>query len=352
MRVSYPRLCRALLLGLAALALLAPATALACGPYIPLDGDMELDRERGLVIWDGTTEQSLMELAVTGDAHEAAWLFPSPTPATVELGDSSTFSQLDDLTRPQVVIEHRPGWPSFGVGAAAPPEGAGASVDVLSQQRLGPFEVTTLAANVSGALLNWLTENGYTLPPELGAVLRPYVEQGWFYVAVKLAPEAQGEALSGQLDPLWITFETDKPVYTMRATATSHAPVPFTLYVFAPHRVEKAAAFGQSEVAYADWVEPASLPERFEFKSRLPGRLFLTKFRETIDPALVNDDYFFRFAAQDETYHETITQVEYDDYTWLIGLCCCALLLVGGAAGAVVLVSRRRAKPQAAGSGI
>ena len=333
---------RPLLLGLAALALLAPASALACGPYIPLDGDMELDRERGIVIWDGTTEQSLMELAVTGDASEAAWLFPSPTPATVELGSSSTFDQLGDLTRPQIVIEHRPGWPSFAGGAAAPPEGIGGGVNVLSRQTLGPFEVTTLAADESGALLGWLTENGYALPPELGAVLRPYVEQGWYYVAVKLRPETQGEALSGQLDPLWIRFEASEPVYTMRAMATSRAAVPLTLYVFADHRVQKSAAFGQSEIAYADWVDPADLPAGSAVAPRLPGRLFLTKFSESIDPSLVNDDYVFRFAAQDEVYHETITQVEYDDYTWLLGLCCCALLLAVGAAGAAVVVRRRR----------
>jgi hypothetical protein len=332
---------------LAALALLVPATALACGPYIPQDGDLEVRRERGMVIWDGATEHMLMELSVSGDASEAAWLFPSPAPATVELGDSAALDELDDLTRPRRVVEHRPAWPFFGLGAGAgAPEGAlVGSVQVLSQQTLGPFEVTSLAADEEGALLAWLTENGYSLPEELAAVLRPYVEQGWYYVAVRLAPAAEGESLAGQLEPLWLSFAAAEPVYTMRASAVSHEAYPLTLYVFGEHRVEKEAAFGFSEVPFAGWVDPASLAAGSTLAGRLPGRMFLTKFSEEIYPAEVNDDYVFRFAAEDAEYHETITEVVYDDYTWVgvAGVLCCGLLLAALAGGGVLLARRRRA---------
>jgi hypothetical protein len=324
---------------------LAPiASADACGVYIPRDGDASMARERGLVIWDGQTEQVLVELSINSDANEAAWIFPSPTRAEVRLGDAAIFAELEELTKPQIVYERRPAMPDFGAGApmaGAPP------VTVLSQQTLGPFEVTTLAATDAGALQGWLTENGYQFPQALDDVLQPYIDKGWFYVAIKLTPSAQDQTLTGQLDPLWITFESDEIVYTMRPAALAPNSFPLSLYIFAEHRVQKTMAFGPSEVAFADFVAPASLPSDSRVAPLLPRRLFLTKFRENVIPANVNDDFVFTFAAADDTYRETT--VEYvEDTSWmgwvvggsLLAACC------GGAAllGALFLLLRRPAR--------
>jgi hypothetical protein len=273
---------RRLLVTCTLLALALPAPVFACGAYIPLEGEASLDRERALVIWDGAIEQALIELAVTSDAAEAAWIIPTPAPAEVELGDAAVLDLLDDLTRPKIVVEHRPGWPALMAGAGAP-EAAG-GVDLLSRQTLGPFDVATLAATDAGALQGWLAENGYVLPDTLGPVLEPYVERGWTYVAVRLTPEAQGDTLTGQLDPLWLTFPAAEPAFAMRAAATAYAEFPLTLYVLAEHRVTKNADFGRSEVAYADWLDPAGLSSSSDLAARMPGRLFLTKFRDRSTP--------------------------------------------------------------------
>lgn len=311
-----------------------PGLAHACGIYIPRDSEASMDRERGLIIWDGVSEKVLMEVSVTSEATEAAWIFPSPSPATVALGEAAILDELDELTKPQVVVEHRWGFPMLGAGSAAPPEVAGARVTVLSQQTLGPFEVTTLAATDADALSTWLSDNGYNFPTGLEAVLQPYVEREWFYVAARLSPEQQDEPLTGQLDPLWITFASTDLVYTMRPAAMAPAAFPLTLYVVADHRVEKATRFGASEVAFAGVLDPAALASDSALKPHLPGTLFLTKFRETIIPAQVNDDFTFTFAASDEPYREVIYDVRYDDYSWIAwlvgGLACLMLIGVGG----------------------
>jgi hypothetical protein len=145
-----------------------------------------------------------------------------------------------------------------------------------------------------------------------------------------------------------MTFEADEPVFAMRAAATAYEAFPLTLYVLAEHRVDKSAVFGETEVAFADWLEPATLSAASALAPHLPRRLFLTKFREQVEPSLVNDDYVFRYAAQDEVYHETITRVVYDDYTWLgvLGLACCGLM-AAAFAGGLVVVRRRRGAPGA-----
>ncbi len=331
---------------------LAPvAGAEACGAYIPREGEAGMARERGLVLWDGRTERVLMELSVTGEASEAAWIFPVPAPAVVELGDSAILDELETLTAPRVVVDRR--W-SFGpMMSAGAPDGAGRGVTVLEQQTLGPFEVTTLAASEATALEDWLKENGYTFPFGLTEVLAPYVERGWFYVAARLTPAGQGESLNGQLDPLWITFEADTPVYTMRPAAMAPAPFPLSVYVLADHRVEKVAASGASRVAYAGFLDSAGLPAGSQVAPLLSGRQFLTRFDDTVIPSLVADDYTFTFAAADTEYQDTVTRLEFVDISGWVGaaaLGLCGLVCLGalGLGGAVLLFRRNgRARPAA-----
>jgi hypothetical protein len=184
---------------------------------------------------------------------------------------------------------------------------------LLEQQTLGPFEVSTLAATEAAALSDWLAENGYDFPPGMAEVLQAYVEQGWFYVAIRLTPGTTGEALAGELDPLWITFPSTELIYPMRATAMATGFMPVYLYVLADHRVEKAQTFGDTRVAFADWVEPTALLAGSPLASFVDRKLFLTKLEEQIwNPSQVNDDYTFTFTAEDETYHDVEIEYVYD----------------------------------------
>jgi hypothetical protein len=106
----------------------------------------------------------------------------------------------------------------------APAPGAG--VDVLGRQRIGPFDVTRLAAQDPAALTKWLTDNGFPHPDGLDANLAPYVADRWEIVAVKLAPAARDESLTGDLQPLRLSFASEEVVYPMRLSRS--APTPLT----------------------------------------------------------------------------------------------------------------------------
>jgi hypothetical protein len=351
---SFSSLARLCLVGLGmALALsIQPTEACGCGVYIPHDGDAFVSQEQALLTWDGATEQIVMSLGVLGSSKEAAVILPVPSRATVKLGDGKIFDQLRDLTKPLVRIEKRNVGLSLGAGAA-PPAGA-ARVTLLDRQALGPFDVSTLAATYAEALSTWLRDNGYTISPKLSDALQAYVAQGWFYVAVRLQPGV-GETLKGALDPLWVTFASDALVYPMRASANARVEQNVTLYVLAAHRVKKTVQFGNSHVPYADWVEPASVAADLALVPFVTGKLFLTKFQETVEPAQVNDDFVFTFAASDETAHDYV--VEYQDDTTLasaglILLLCSViavpLLLLAALGFGVWIFVRRNRKPMPA----
>lgn len=302
-----------------------------------------------------------MGLGVEGASEEAALFLPVPSRATVKLGHSEIFDELEELTRPRTTYSLLPASSCGGVGG----EGGGggpAPVEVLERQSLGPFDVSTLAASDADALGDWLEENGYELPKGLAEVVEPYVEQGWYYVAARLRPGAASDKLGGKLDPLHVTFASDKIVYPMRVTSLAElpstgapvgsiferVPMPLTLYVLVDHRVEEPPGFegwvdraigsavgGDPATKFADWVEPRSLEEGSALTQLIPRRYFLTKFGlEIYNPHNIKDDFVFAFTGSDEIYHETESK--------FVGLWACLIsfLFVFGVAPAIVLTRR------------
>jgi hypothetical protein len=330
----------------------APAEACGCGVYIPREGEGVVVQERAFIRWDGQTEDIVMALSVQGGSSEAAWILPVPAQATVQLGQAALFDTLQELTKPRVEQRYGLEWPFFSLGAGAALDGVGAGappVLLLQQQTLGPFEVSTLAATDATALSNWLAGNGYTFPDGLADILQAYVEQEWFYVAIRLTPGIDGQELSGQLDPLWITFPTEELIYPMRATALATGLMPVYLYMLAEHRVEKAQTFGDVHISFADWIEPASLPADSPLAPFVERKLFLTKFEEQIwNPTSVNGDYYFTFAPEDEIYHDVEIKYVYEIggvptfFLVLGGACLIGLALLVGLMVFLVSWQRRR----------
>ena len=293
-----------LLLGL--LWLVTPTVAYGCGAVIPRDGDANMTQERALIQWDGHTEHLVMELGMQGQSDDAAWIVPVPAPATVQLGDPDLFATLQALTKPHITYDWQfiggfGGGGTGGGGGAAPPP-----VTVLDRQTLGPLDVSTLAATDATALHDWLAVNGYPFPPDLSRVLQHYVDNGWFYVAVKLVPGAAGHALTGTLDPLWLTFATPEMVYPIGSSSLARDGFRVVVYVVADHRVRNP---NPSEVIYAQWIDPATLEADSPLRPFVPHQQFLTKIDAWIaEPKFISSDFMFAYAVQDDTYRATETR--------------------------------------------
>lgn len=342
-------------------ALVNPAYACGCGAMIP-DGQSRIgvDRETSVVRWDGRTEQIVMRFTVGGDAHRAAWIMPVPGRATVELGDGKMFDELGRLTRP----EHRTrgyfwprdhDWPfsSGGMrdGAGAPAPGAAAPpVGVVGREQLGDFDVARLTATDPDALKNWLEGNGFKLPDRLATEVKPYVDQGWEYVAVRLAPRGQGRPLRGDLDPLRIRFDSDRLVYPMRLSRMAKTPQSLGLYVLADHRMEPASPIGGSapEVTFAGTIRPENGP-----LAELAGAepVFLTAIDQRFpEPGRIDADHELRATAEDTPYRRAIYHDELltagGAPVWLLTLAAAVAALTATSV-AVLRVRGRRTAPAA-----
>jgi hypothetical protein len=294
---------------------------------------------------------------------------PVPHRATVRLGDRALFDEVRELTAPVHRTRHyfwpRPGdWPfddrkiEYAGGA---PDGAASSapprVGVVSRERLGPFDVARLTATDPGALRDWLEEHGFQLPDRLAEGLKPYVRAKWEYVAVRLAPAVLGdrgdgakEVLGGTLDPLRLTFDSNRLIYPMRLSRLAKTPQNLELYVLAPHRMEPRGDIGGGapRVTYAGWVTPGQAP-RGDLAELAGKRMFLTSFQQSFPrPELIYGDHEFRRAEKDDTYQ----RVTYDHKLLTVGGVPAWLLTVGGGllavlAGALTLLMAARRRRRA-----
>lgn len=340
--------------------LIAPAYACGCGAMIPdRNQHIGVDRESSAVRWDGRTEQIVMRFTVRGTAERAAWIMPVPGRADVELGDAELFDELEQLTRPEHKDRHYfwprgKDWPFTdgdvdGAGAAPPRAGA---VGVVGRERLGPFDVARLTATDPKALSGWLEKNGFELSDGLAAELQPYVEQKWEYVAVRLVPDADGTTLRGELDPLRISFASERLIYPMRLSRLARTPQSLGLYVLADHRMEPRDGIGGQapEVTFAGPVEPegavaeliggdepvylTAIDQSFPFPSRIDGDHELT-------PAASDTPY------REVVYHDRMLTVSGGIPVWFLTVAGVLLAVVGWAVAAHVRRRRRGARPAA-----
>ncbi|MER6449022.1 DUF2330 domain-containing protein [Streptomyces venezuelae] len=336
-------------------ALVNPAYACGCGAMIP-DGQSRIavDRETSVVRWDGRTEQILMRFTVGGDARRAAWIMPVPGRATVELGDGEVFDELSRITRP----EHRTrgyfwprdrDWP-FSTGgrdtAGAPAPGAAAPpVGVVGREQLGAFDVARLTATDPDALGNWLESNGFELPDRLAAEVKPYVDQHWEYVAVRLVPRGPGNPLRGELDPLRIRFDSDRLVYPMRLSRMAKTPQSLGLYVLADHRMEPTSPIGGSapEVTFAGAIRPEKGP-----LAELAGAepVFLTALDQRFpEPGRIDADHELRATAKDTPFRRAVYHDELLTLggvpVWLLTSAAVVAALIAGSLTVLRLRGRR-----------
>jgi hypothetical protein len=324
----------------------APAWACGCGAYIPDRAGASVVDERAMLAWDGKTQDILMAFNVSGSSDKAAWVMPVPSAAKVSLGDTEMFDELRRLTAARV--EYRDSWwPTFTwlLPGAGPSETAGApggAVNVLGRQRIGPFDVTRLAADDPTALATWLADKGFPRPGGLEANLAPYIADHWEIVAIQLAPAKAGESLTGDLQPLRLSFTSDKLVYPMRLSRSATTPQTVDLYVLADHRMDPESvpvAGHKPSLEFAGRVERADLSPALA--AYVGDGAFLTHWNDHIyQPELIDGDYVFEPAASDTPFQHVIYRTR--DHGDITGFALLAVFASGAVVFVVVLARRRR----------
>jgi hypothetical protein len=313
----------------------APAGACACGGVAPSPGsEVAVGEERAIISWRAGIEQIDLLLGVLSTEAEAGLIFPTPSPATVSLGDRADFDAIDRVTTPERIEEYD--WWSFrspGDGASA-----GAAPTVLEVVQLGPIEAVTLAASDSAGLETWLANNDFALSSQVTALLDAYVERGWFFVALRLTGDAP---LDGGLDPLRFRFQADELVYPLELSRAATSPQTVRLFVFDDHRQRVSfVGAGTPSASFTSWAAPVGETDVAAFGDYLT--VFELYFAEP-GTQILGDREFADALSDETTGTEYRVSVAVDFLGIPVGWIIVALALAGGF-GAFVVVSSVGAK--------
>jgi MYXO-CTERM domain-containing protein len=222
--------------------LFSPAPAEACGGFfcsqVPIEQSGEtiifgVDKEEGKVT-------ATIQINYQGEAKDFAWVIPVMSQPVISLAPQAMFQNIRWQTDPQYNLnwdlEDGGCWWDYPMSAGGDAERAfddGDGVQVLDSQEVGPYETATLKSESAEELHTWLGENGFDQPDSTIPLIQHYLDQGMFFVAMKL----KQDATAGDIQPVTLAMDEDAPCVPLVLTQVAATPdMPVLVYVLGTMR--------------------------------------------------------------------------------------------------------------------
>ena len=205
--------------------LLGAPAARACGGFFCTTLPMNQAAENILFVQGEGTVTTHVQLLYSGAASDFAWILPVPSVPDLAVSHNRIFAQLQWSTRPGFRLDFQEDDCGFPMvfrdgGLESIPTSAEGEVEVVLQEQVGPYDTAVITSEDPQAIVDWLVDNGYQLG-DLGVpLLSPYVEEDFYFLALKLAAESE----VGDLQPIAMTYAADRPGIPIRLTAVATEP--------------------------------------------------------------------------------------------------------------------------------
>lgn len=223
--------------GLLAWALLAPAPALACGGFF-CEAAQPVDQTGETILFAVDDEAEEVEVHVQiqyeGPSEDFGWILPVPTEPEPFLSTADVLDRIATATNPTFVPTFRTEGTcrgqgrggifaqdmsiADGAGGSTPPTDAN-GVTVTFDRQVGPYETQVFTAEDAAVLLEWLDDRGYDLPDGATERIRPYVDEGSWFVGLQLAKDSD----TGDLQPFAMRYPGSDPVIPLQLTGVAAA---------------------------------------------------------------------------------------------------------------------------------
>lgn len=207
-----------------------------CGFYVA-KADAKLFNKASKVVMarhDNKTVISMMN-DYQGDLKDFAVVIPVPSvlkKEQIHIGDKATIEHLDSFTAPRLVeyfdrnpcqqvyqrtMEMNKNVPmamSDMAGGRASAKSLGVKVE--AEYTVGEYDIVILSAKESKGLETWLVQNGYKIPTQAQAALKPYIKSGMKFFVAKVNIKEQNKTGLSYLNPLQVAFESNKFMLPIR----------------------------------------------------------------------------------------------------------------------------------------
>ena len=197
-------------------------------PQEHIDEELYETGQKAIIVYQDNIETMVLQVKYEGNVDDFAWVVPVPGYPTVNVTSAQLFEDLAYATAP--IVSHEKSIGCGGVFGTA--GGARTLVDVWEEGEVGVYHYAVLSAKDSSPLVNWLNDNGYAFPENGSSVIGEYINKGWYFVAAKIRAGEQGDSGEGLVQPLKLSFESNKIVYPLKISSLSSAESKVILYVF------------------------------------------------------------------------------------------------------------------------
>jgi hypothetical protein len=251
--------------------------------------DINEPTQKAILVYDNGQEDLILQVKYEGPVDEFGWLIPVPTRPKIQEGSMECFYELSRFTQRHFEWPNQSGLTRKTTLGARDPEGnSEPPVEVIQIKTVGAYEVAVLSSRDSGALAKWLNANQFYFPTNKTEVLDDYVKRHWSFVAARInlakdrgfqllaGPRQAGPAesiheklVSGELNPLQITFETKRGVFPLKISSINGRPSEVQVYVLSPEPlVERTMLQRQLPLIYSNDVKHADYTVRWRTQER------------------------------------------------------------------------------------
>ena len=239
------------MLALLALALAWPrAAASFCGLYVA-SGDAHLFNQASQVVMARDGDRTVLTMAsdFKGEPKQFALVVPVPTvlqKSQIHVGDQAAIDHIDAFSAPRLVEYYDPSpcamhadalmglavqAPGVSMEKASISRSLSRGVTIEARYTVGEYDILILSAKQSDGLEQWLTENGYRVPPGAARVLGTYMKLGMKFFVAKVNLTEQKQLGFQSLRPLQMAFTTPKFMLPIRLGMVN-ATGPQELFVY------------------------------------------------------------------------------------------------------------------------
>jgi len=266
------------------------------------------------------------------NTQDFAWIVPVPSLPELDESEAGIFRDLAALTAPEYRYRDE-GWGCSQVDYMTAPADGNGGVEIIEEELVGIYRTMIVGADDAGLLTDSLTVWGFLHDDntdEIAAMLETYVDEGWFFVTLKVdstafAEDPQDWYWYGAMYPIKLTFAVDAPVYPMRISALSaDDDTAVTLYIKSDRRMD----FEGAETHYANRFtdgELRAIRVRYPHLSPLLAEgEFITKLLRRYSPEQMDADLYPEPAGTNAEYR----RIQYSGLPLTSGLMLAMLGLV------------------------
>ena len=252
--------------------LLTASPVFACGGFFCFQQPIDQSAERILYIVDDVAVTLHIQISYTGKDDQFSWVLPlAKTPAQnadgsyLNVGSDTIFQILEQATSPIFQYQIDPKGPQncyigggcfaedASGGAPGGVGGGGNGVQVLVQEKVGPYDAVVIKGSTGKDVSDWLNNNKYVQPASSVPLLDAYAKQGNVFLALRL----QKGQTAGDLVPIVVKIAEPGPCLPIRLTQiAAAADMPIVAWVLAAKRaIPKNFLHVVINEATVDWLQ-------------------------------------------------------------------------------------------------